>query len=546
MQPARGRIMDSKGRELALDVRLDSMYSVSREIEKKDKGPLASQLARILQLNSAEVLQKLSRDKMFVWIARKIAPSKTEAIKKLKADGIGFVKESQRVYPKGETACHLVGFTDIDNNGLEGIELQYNSFLKGVPGWRLAQKDAKQRELISKQLEMVPPTDGYNIHLTIDQVIQSFAEKSLAESCKKHNALGGSIVVMDPKTGDVLAMAMYPTYDLNHARNSKMDVRRNRAVTDLFEPGSVFKMLTLAGVLEEKVFSLDEKFDCERGNWAVAGKVLHDHHGHGLLSFREVIEKSSNIGTVKGAMKLGAQRLYKYIKAFGFGTKTGIGLAGEINGITPHPKSWSRSSIINIPIGHGVAVTPIQLCSAFGAIANNGVLMKPRIITHIDDNSGKIVQAYNPESVRQVVSKETAVQVRTVLEGVVSRGTGKKAAVPGFKAAGKTGTAQKLLDGGGYSHDKFYASFVGFVPYDEPKVVISVSVDEPHPVYYGGEVAAPIFSKVASEVLAYWQISQTTVPEGIVSQSGSGGIKKIQQKIQQKINTPAAVGVKAQ
>ncbi len=542
MQPARGRILDSKGRELALDVRLDSVYSVSREIEEKDKAAVAGHLARILGTDRADLLQRIKRDKMFVWLARKIAPSKTEAIKKLNVDGLGFVKESQRVYPKGETACHLVGFTDIDNNGLEGIELQYNSFLKGVPGWRLAQKDAKQRELISKQLEMVPPTDGYNIHLTIDQVIQSFAEKALTESCKKHNALGGSIVVMDPKSGDILAMAMYPVYDLNNARNSKPDVRRNRAVTDLFEPGSVFKMLTLAGVLEEKIFTLEEKFDCERGNWAVAGKVLHDHHGYGVLSFREIIEKSSNIGTVKGAMKLGSQKLYKYIKAFGFGTKTGVGLAGEINGITPHPKNWSRSSIINIPIGHGVAVTPIQLCSAFGAIANNGILMKPRIITHIDDNAGKIVQSYHPELVRQVVSKETALQVRTVLEGVVSKGTGKKAIVPGFKAAGKTGTAQKIMENGAYSHDKFYASFVGFVPYDEPKVVISVSVDEPHPVYYGGEVAAPVFSKVASEVLAYWQISQTVVPNGIVTQRNPATVKKIQSKLA----APASMSVQAQ
>jgi len=514
MQPARGKILDAKGKELALDVRLDSLYAVSREVKKKEFA--ADVLSRILSMDRTEIFNRLSREKMFVWIARKIAPNKVEAIRKLKVEGLGFVKESQRVYPKGDTACHLVGFTDIDNNGLEGIELNYNSFLKGVPGWRMAQKDAKRRELVSKQMELVPPVDGYNIHLTIDEVIQSVAEKALAEGCKKHNALGGSVIVIDPKSGDILAMAMSPLYDLNNARKSNAEARRNRAITDVFEPGSVFKTITLSGILENKIFGLDEKFNCENGSWAVAGKVLHDHHGYGLLTFREVIEKSSNIGTVKGAMRLGADKLYKMIKNFGFGAKTGIGLAGEVSGITPAPKSWSRSSIINIPIGQGVAVTPIQLATAFSAIANNGLLMKPRLITHIDDADGKIIQSYDPEPVRQAISKETALEVRSVLEGVVSRGTGKKAQVPGFRAAGKTGTAQKLMPDGNYSHDKFFASFVGFVPYDEPKVVIAVSIDEPHPVYYGGDVAAPIFSHVAAEILAYWQISQNNVPQEVV------------------------------
>ncbi len=538
MQPARGRVFDSKGNELALDVRLDSLYSVSREV--KDKAAVAAKLSAILGLDRTVILEKLSRDKMFVWIARKISPSKVDAIKRLKIDGLAFVKESQRVYPKGETACHLVGFTDIDNNGLEGIELVYNSFLKGVPGWRMVQKDAKQRELISKQLELVPPVDGYNIHLTIDEVVQSIAERALAETCKKRNALGGSIIVMDPKSGDILAMAMYPLYDLNNARNSKPEHRRNRAVTDLFEPGSVFKVFTLSGILQEKIMSLNDRLNCESGTWAVAGKVLHDVHAYGALTLREIMEKSSNIGTVKAAMKLGAVKMHKYIRDFGFGSKTGIGLAGEINGIVPHPKNWSRSSIINIPIGQGVAVTPIQLTAAFAAIANNGMLMKPRILTHIADSEGKIIQSYDPEAVRQVISKETALQVRAVMEGVVSNGTGKKAAVPGFKAAGKTGTAQKLMPNGQYSHDKFWGSFVGFVPYDEPKIVVAVSIDEPHPVYYGGEVAAPAFSIVASEILAYWRISQTQVPEQILR---GGKMKKLPSK---PAETASPVVAKAQ
>ncbi len=514
MQPARGRILDRKGRELALDVRLDSLYAVSREV--KNKNSVAQSLTKILGLDSSEVLDRLERDKLFVWIARKLSMAKAEAIRRLKIHGLDFVKESLRVYPKGETACQLIGFTDIDNNGLEGVELYYNSFLKGVPGWRLALKDAKQRELISKEIEMVAPVDGYNLHLTIDEVIQALTEKELDAMCHKYNAVGGSVIVMDPQTGDILAMANWPLYDLNNAKKSTMNQRRNRSVTDIFEPGSVFKAFTLAAILEEKAVGLDEKFDCERGAWAVAGKVLHDHKGHGIMTFREVIEKSSNIGTVKAAMRLGAAKLYKHMRGFGFGEKTGISLAGEVNGLVPHPKSWSRSSIINIPIGQGVAVTSLQLVSAFSAIANNGVLMRPRILTAIDDQEGQRIKTYDPQPVRQVISKETALQVRAVLEGVVSRGTGKKAKVPGFKAAGKTGTAQKILADGSYSHDHFIGSFVGFVPYDEPKIVISVSIDEPKPVYYGGEVAAPVFAKVASGILAYWQISQQELPPEVI------------------------------
>lgn len=531
MPPARGQILDRNGRALALDVRLDSVFAVSREMKHKEK--VADTLSRVLGLNRAEVLQRLKRDKLFVWIARKITDKQAAELRAAKITSLGFVKESQRVYPKGLTACHLVGFTDIDNNGLEGIELNYNSFLKGVPGWRLAQKDAKQRELISKELGMVSPVDGYNIHLTIDEVIQALAEKELEATCKKHNAIGGSVIVMEPKTGDILAMAVYPRYDPNEAGKSKPEERRNRAITDLFEPGSVFKSFTLSAILENKAVGLDEKFNCENGAWAVAGKVLHDHGKHGVMSFREIIEKSSNIGTVKCAMRLGADRFYKTVKAFGFGERTGIALAGEINGIVPNPKNWSRSSIINLPIGQGIAVTPIQLASAMNAIANNGVLMKPRIISLIDDPEGKPLKTFEPEQVRQVVSKETSLQARSVLEGVVSRGTGKKAAVPGFKAAGKTGTAQKILPNGTYSHDHFIASFVGFVPYDEPKLVISVSIDEPHPVYFGGEVAAPVFAKVAAGTLAYWRISQTVTPPEVVRQ-GKKALNKKSSKSQLK------------
>lgn len=544
MPPVRGRIVDRQGRELALDVRLDSLYAVSRDI--KDKSRLADRLSRILSTDRSFLLEKLSRDKLFVWLARKISDAKSEAIMRLKESGLGFVKESMRVYPKGDTACQLVGFTDIDNEGLEGIEVNYDSFLKGVPGWRMVQKDAKQRELISKELEMVPPVDGYNVHLTIDEVIQTLTDQELANTCKRFNAKGGSVIVMDPKTGDILAMSNYPAFDLNNAKKSSAEVRRNRAITDLFEPGSVFKVFTLSAILEEKAARLDDKFDCENGAWAVAGKVLHDHKGYGVMSLREIIEKSSNIGTVKAAMRLGAQKFYKTVHAFGFGQRTGIPLAGEVNGILPNPKHWSRSSIINLPIGQGVAMTPVQLAAGVSAVANNGLWMRPRIVSYIDDQEGRVIKSFDVEEVRQVISKETALQVRSVLEGVVERGTGKKAAVPGFKAGGKTGTAQKLLPDGTYSHDQFIASFVGFVPYDEPKVLIAISIDEPHPVYYGGEVAAPAFSKIAGGVLAYWRIQQTLPPPEVVTGNVRNPNKKTGKKNNYKFSLEAAPQPKSQ
>lgn len=519
MQPARGKIYDRLGHELALDVRLDSLYAVSRQIKAKES--VATRLQAILGGSRQELLRRLNRDKLFVWIARKITDKQAQLIRALDLDALEFVKESQRVYPKGQTASQVIGFTDIDNNGLEGLEAYCNSFLKGVPGWRLGQRDAKQRELVSKQIEMVQPVDGYDLHLTIDEVVQSIAERELAETCRKYNAKGGTVIVMDHRTGDILAMANYPGFDLNQARTSKEEERRNRAVTDMFEPGSVFKVFTLAAILENKVFGLDETFDCERGSWAVAGKVLHDHRGHGRLTYREIIEVSSNIGTVKGAMRLGADRLYKTLKNFGFGRKTSVPLPGEIGGILPHPKSWSRSSIINIPIGQGVALTSLQLATALSAIANDGLMMAPRLITRIEDREGRPIKVFEPTPVRQVISKQTALQVRSVMEGVVSKGTGKKAAVKGFKAAGKTGTAQKILPGGGYSHDHFFASFIGFVPYDEPRMVITVSIDEPRPVYYGGEVAAPCFARIAAAVLAYWQVPQAEVPAQVIRAGAS-------------------------
>jgi cell division protein FtsI (penicillin-binding protein 3) len=313
---------------------------------------------------------------------------------------------------------------------------------------------------------------------------------------------------MDPHTGRILAMANRPTYDLNDHSNVSKDTIRNRAICDLFEPGSVFKIVTASAALEEKRVSEEDVFFCENGAYRVGGRILHDHTSHGNLTFKQVIEESSNIGTVKVAQLLGPDILYRYIKAFGFGSKLGIDLSGEISGMISPVRYWSKTSITAIPIGQEVGVTALQLASAISVIANGGQLMKPYVIDSVRDNQGRLVKQNKPVLVRKVISLDTAMRIKKILTGVVEEGTGKLGKVQGFSAAGKTGTAQKLEPNGSYSHSKFVASFIGFAPAEDPLLTIVVMVDEPHPYYFGGVVAAPVFQKVAGDVIRYLKGNQ--------------------------------------
>lgn len=512
IEPTRGVIYDRLMRPLASNVKLHSVFANARVIKDKERASLS--LSQVLQLPRPFIMERLSRDKGFVWLARKISEDKSRKLKRLNLEGVELIKESKRFYPDGELAANLIGFAGLDNIGLEGLELYYDNYLRGVPGRRFTYRDAQARELLALEYRNIPAIDGADIILTIDEVIQHIAERELDDAYRRYKAKGASIVVMDPWTGEVLAMATRPAFNLNFYKDVTAERKRNRAVTDFFEPGSIFKIVTAACALEEKRVKPADRFFCENGSYFVRGHTLHDHHPHGWLTFREVIENSSNIGTVKIAMLLGPDVLYRYIKAFGFGEKTGIAVPGEVSGIVRPPRQWSGTSITAVPMGQEVTVTPLQMTAAMSAIANGGILVKPYVMKRIVDKDKKVIEELSPVYVRRVISEETAKTVSGFLEGVVQKGTGKKAQVKGVRVCGKTGTSQKVEPNGTYSHSKFVASFIGFAPVDKPRIAIGVFVDEPRPYYFGGVVAAPVFSKVAEDTLRYLGASQDMDGQG--------------------------------
>jgi len=515
LEPRRGAIYDCNLKTQAFNLSMDSLYAAPNTIKERDKENIIEKLSPILGLDRAYLRERLSRKKAFIWLARKLSPDKAEAVKALKFKGLGFMKETKRIYPNSYLASHIIGFSGMDNIGLEGIERDFNKYLKGTPGWAIFLRDARQKKLDIWE-KMVLPVDGLDLVLTIDEVIQYIAERELDKAFKTYHGKGASIIVMDPHTGRILAMASRPSYDLNDYSSVNKDSMRNRTICDLFEPGSVFKIVTASAALEEKKVTEEDKFFCENGAYKVGGHILHDHRPHGVLTFRQVIEESSNIGTVKVAQMLGPDKVYEYLRAFGFGSKLGIDLSGEISGMIKHPRAWSKTSISAIPIGQEVGVTALQLASAISVIANGGQLMKPYIIDSVRDKEGQVIKKNKPVLIRKVISVDTAMRIKKILTGAVEEGTGKMAKVSGFSAAGKTGTAQKLEPNGRYSHSKFVASFIGFAPAEDPLLAIVVTVDEPHPYYFGGVVAAPVFQKVAGDAIRY--IKGNEIPIGALNQ----------------------------
>lgn len=502
LAPKRGTIFDRNMRVLAVNLNVDSVFANAREVTNKNHT--ARVLASILNLKEDFILQRLSRDKSFVWIKRKISPAESAKIKRSRLKGIGMIKESKRSYPNKDLASHVVGVVDIDNRGLEGLELFYDRYLKGERGLLTSTQDARRKLLKSYEGDLIPPKNGFDLVLTIDEVIQHISERELSKAYEKYNAKGASIVVMNPANGDILALANLPKFDLNSPSvKPSGDAVRNRAICDFFEPGSVFKIVTASAVLEENVVDFNDKFFCENGEYRIGRRTLHDHTPHGIMTFREIIEKSSNIGTVKVASLLGPERMYKYIKAFGFYDKTLIDLPGEVSGMNRPLSKWSGVSMYAIPMGQEVTTTAIQLACAVSVIADNGFLVKPRIVKEVLDGRGRLIKEFPPKVVRKVISPKTAAKMRGLLKGVVDSGTGKKARIEEYYAGGKTGTAQKVEPGGVYSHERFIASFIGFAPVERPRLSIVVCVDEPQPVYYGGDVAAPIFRNVMDESLKY-------------------------------------------
>lgn len=507
LEPVRGTIYDRNNRPLAFNVPVYSLFANPKIMSDNDKRGAIAQLSGLLNLSPDFIKERLNRDKYFVWLKRKLPIDLTEKIKELDLNGIDFRRESKRYYPNESLAAHVIGFAGTDNTGLEGLELNYDKQLKGKVGRMQVLRDARQKQLqVGKSF--IPPQDGFHLVLTIDETIQYIAETALDKAYKKHNAKAATIIVMDVKTGEILALANRPTYNLDQAAKSNIESRTNRAISFVYEPGSVFKIITAAAALEEEIFVEEDKIDCESdGKYRIANHILTDHHALGVLSFRDVFVRSSNIGTVKIAQRLGPDIVYKYGRRFRFGLSTGIDLKGEVNGWLKDPSQWSKTTIGAIPIGYEVTVTPLQLVAAISSIANEGVYMRPFVVKYVKDNQDQTIASFEPQVVDRVISANTANRIKEILKGVVAEGTGRRAQIDGVQVAGKTGTARKVIDGK-YSRGKYYASFMGFAPADNPRLAAVVVVDQPHPSYYGGTVSAPVFQEVMDNALKYLKVTE--------------------------------------
>ena len=508
--PKRGTIYDSRGNELAVSIEVDSVYADARKVTEVEKT--ARELAAILEIDRQELKQRLKNHRSFEWVQRKISPKEVEQIKALRLSGVSFLKENRRFYPNSQLAAHLVGFVGLDSKGLEGIEFQYDALLNGANQVWTTARDALGREIAMGKISFEKEDHYRNIILTIDKPIQHITETELGRGVEKWGAKGGMAIAMDPWSGKILAMASFPTFNPNQFIQYRSKSWRNRALSDVFEPGSMFKAFLAAAALEEQVVRPSDSFFCENGSYKVYDRTIHDHSKHGYLTFQQIIKFSSNIGASKVGEKMGKERLYRYISAFGFGEKTRIGLPGEGKGIVHHPRYWSPVALDTISFGQGVSVTGVQLAAALSAIANGGSLMKPYVVEKITNEKGEVVQSFKPETIRKVISEETARKVRMLLKAATEKGgTGEGAVPAGYEVAGKTGTAQKVDSlMGGYSDDRYVSGFMGFAPADAPKLVVLVIVDEPQGDSYGGVVAAPIFKMIMEKALP----SLNVIPKG--------------------------------
>jgi len=504
---ARGMVSDRHGKVLAMNVEVPSVFGVPASLESP--SAIARTLSPVLNIRSAELERKLRQDKSFVWLARKVEPDQGRQLERLSLDGIGVVMEGRRFYPKGPLLAHVLGFSGMDGQGLEGLERRYDSHLHGEKRVTVLQRDALGRTVFPKGLAEQVPTPGHALTLTVDEVIQYIAEKELEEAVTQSRAKFGTVIVMEPRSGGILALAVSPRFDPNVVAALTPDRWRNRALTDTYEPGSTMKIVVAAAALEEKVMTPDSLVFGENGRMVIANTTIHDHEKQGWMTFSEVIQKSSNIGTAKAGMALGEQRLYRYLQAFGFGQRTEIDLPGEVSGLLKAPKDWGRRSLASISMGQEVGVTPLQMVSAVATLANGGVMMKPYVVSEVRDEKGRLLKEVLPQVKRRVLSPDTARMMTTMLEGVVTNGTGAKGAIPGFRVAGKTGTAQKIDPRTGtYSSTQFVGSFVGFVPAEAPRLAMIVILDEPQGEAWGGTVAAPVFRRVGEQVLNYLGVSR--------------------------------------
>lgn len=506
VEGGRGAIVDRQGKVLAVNMDVPSVFGIPTSLD--DPTGTAHDLARVLHVRPDDIERKLKQERSFVWIARKLDPEQGRRLQELSLDGIGIVLEGRRFYPNGAFLSHVMGFAGMDGQGLEGLERHYDRYLSGEKQLIVLQRDALGRTVFPKGVSERTPSPGHNLTLTIDEFVQYVSEKELNDAVTSARAKGGMALVMDPATGAVLAMALSPRFDPNAMSGISADRWRNRIITDAYEPGSTMKVIVAAAALEERVMRPDSLIYGENGRMEIARTVIHDHEKSGWMTFAEVVQKSSNIGAAKIAMQLEEARLYRYVKAFGFGEKSDIDLPGEMAGLTKEPKDWGRRSLASIAMGQEIGVTPLQLVTAISAVANGGSLMKPYVVSEIRDAGGHLVARMDPHVRRRPISPATARTLTDILEGVVTNGTGRNAAVPGYRVAGKTGTAQKIDPRtGAYSSSLLVGSFVGYVPVENPRVAIVVVIDEPKVEAWGGIVAAPVFRRIAEQVLPYLGVS---------------------------------------
>jgi cell division protein FtsI/penicillin-binding protein 2 len=502
--PVRGNIYDRNGNELAMTVSVDSVFAVPSEISDIHRASLL--LARAVNGDALEIETRMRASHAFAWVARKVDPAAGARVRALNLKGIYFQREPKRFYPKGELAAQVLGYVGVDDEGLGGVERQFDSKLTGKPGKMLISMDNKRRWFGRVEKS---PDPGENVALTLDEKIQYMAERELARAIGDTHALAGTIVVENPKTGEILALANWPGFNPNSFNAADPNARKNRAVSDIYEPGSTFKIVTLAAGLEERVTNPDEVVDCQMGSIVVNGHLIHDHKPYGALTVTQILENSSDVGAIKIALRLGDERFDRYIRAFGFGSQTGIELPGETRGLTKPASRWSKVSIGAISMGQEIGVSPLQLISMVSTIANDGVFVPPRIVAGTTPpRSTPQLIAFHPAEGRRVISTMTAAQLKRMLEGVILRGTGPKAILDGYSAAGKTGTAQKTdPTSGRYSKSQYIASFTGFAPINNPAITVLVILDSPSVgSHEGGMAAAPVFSRVMQQVLGYLNV----------------------------------------
>jgi cell division protein FtsI (penicillin-binding protein 3) len=524
----RGTILDANNEVLAHNTPVETVVADATHINNRDA--IIPLLRDALDIPAGELSEKLEGERRYIVLKREVPIAAATALReKLRAQnlrGIYFERDTTRIYPNGSMLCHVIGFTDFEHRGIQGVESSMEEYLHGQDGYRFIEHNRAGQEIVLYRGQERVPRDGYQVHLTVDLNLQNIVENEIDAAVREYNPQKAIIILMRPQTGEILAMANRPNFDLNLRSEAKPEQMKNRAIIDMMEPGSTFKIVTAAAALNEKKVRLDTTIFCENGIWNFGGRPLHDHKAYSDLSVQDILVKSSNIGAAKLALSIGEQKFYEYIRRFGFGDRTGIELPGEIPGVIRPPQTWSKISITRIPMGHEVGVTPLQMMVAMATIANGGKLVTPRIVKSVTTGDGKTITTFSPTVLRQVISPETAAQVGNALRGVVSdRGTAAAAAVPGFTISGKTGTAQKVDPKGGYEQGKYVVSFSGYLPADHPEFVGIVMLDDAKTskpeLNYGGLVAGPIFSRIAEKAARYLDLQPH---EELAKPSASGRV----------------------